>query len=153
MKRSKNELVITQERYAADLLQRSGMSNCKAIDTPLCSTEKLSAVDGDVLGSEDSVKYRSIVGALQYLTLTRPDISFAVKKVCQFLHTPTTVHYSAVKRIIRYVQGTMNLGLRFGVSRSMIVSAFSDVNWWVCCLLWRQLDFMEYEETTHGIKI
>jgi len=50
VKRSKNELVLTQERYAADLLQRSGLSNCKAIDTPLYSTEKLSAVNGDVLG-------------------------------------------------------------------------------------------------------
>ena len=83
-------------------------------------------------GSEDSVKYRSLVGALQYLTLTRPDISFAVKKVRQFLHTLTTVHYSAVKRILRYVQGTINLGLRFGVSRSMIVSAFSDADWAGC---------------------
>jgi hypothetical protein len=45
----------------------------------------------------DSTQYRSIVGALQYLTLTRPDISFAVNKVCQFLHSPTTIHWTAVK--------------------------------------------------------
>lgn len=77
----------------------------------MSSTEKLSAVEGTALGTDDSTKYSSLVGALQYLTLTRPDICFAVNKVCQYLHAPTTVHWSAVKRILRYVRGTMNLGL------------------------------------------
>jgi histone deacetylase 1/2 len=62
------------------------MDKCKSIDTPLSSTEKLSIVEGQRLGPEDSTRYKSLVGALQYLTLTRPDISFAVNKVCQFLH-------------------------------------------------------------------
>ena len=105
---------------------------CKAIDTPLSSTKKLSAVEGDALGPDDSTKYRSLVGALKYLTLTRPDISFAVNKVCQFLHAPTTVHWSAVKRILRYIRGTLNLGLKIGASKYMIVSAFSDADWVGC---------------------
>jgi histone deacetylase 1/2 len=83
---------LSQRRYATDILTRSGMSKCKPVDTPLPSTQKLSVKDGDALGPEDSTKYRSLVGALQYLTLTRPDISFAVNKVCQFLHAPTTIH-------------------------------------------------------------
>ena len=61
---------------------------------------------------EDSTKYGSLVGALQYLTLTRLDISFAVNKVCQFLHAPTTVHWSAVKQILRYIRGIVSLGLK-----------------------------------------
>ena len=69
------------------------------------------------------------MGALQYLTLThRPDISFAVNKVCQFLHAPTTVDWSAVKRILRYVHGTPKLGLKIRKSKSMMVSAFSDAD-------------------------
>lgn len=108
------------------------MDKCKATDTPLSSTEKLSAVEGNTLGQVDATKYRSLVGALQYLTLTKPDISFAVNKVCQFLHAPTTVHWSAVKRILRYIRGTLNLGLKIGVSKSMIVSAFSDADWAGC---------------------
>jgi histone deacetylase 1/2 len=87
------------------------MLNCKAIDTPLVSSEKLSVSDGVKLGPEDATNYRSLVGALQYLTLTRLDISFAVNKVCQFLHEPTTVHLSAMKRIMRYICGTIKLGL------------------------------------------
>jgi hypothetical protein len=104
-------LVLSQGRYAADVLSRSGMDKAKAVDTPLSSTEKLSLTAGDSLGSDDSTRYRSVVGALQYLTLTRPDISFAVNKVCQYLHAPTTIHWSAIKRILRYVSGTIKLEL------------------------------------------
>jgi hypothetical protein len=81
---------------------------------------------------DDSTRYRSLVGALQYLTLTRPNIAFAVNKVCQFLHAPTTSHWSAVKRILRYVKGTINLGLKISPSKSMLVSAFSDADWAGC---------------------
>jgi histone deacetylase 1/2 len=95
----------------------------------MSSTEKLSAHEGDPLGTTDVTRYRSIVGALQYLTLTRPDILFAVNKVCQFLHTPTTVHWRVVKRILRYLKNTSGLGLRIQKSLSTLVSAFSDADW------------------------
>lgn len=74
----------------------------------------------------------AFVGALQDLTLTRPDLSFSVNKVCQYLHSRTTIHWEAVKRILRYVQGTIGLGLRFRISNSMLVSAFSDADWASC---------------------
>jgi histone deacetylase 1/2 len=132
IKRDQEGLVLTQGRYAADILKWSGMSKYKPIDTPLSSTEKLSVTEGSKLGIEDSTRYRSLVGALQYLTLTRPNICFVVNKVCQFLHSPTTTHWSVVKRILRYVRGIMNLGLRIGKSKSMMVSAFSDADWDGC---------------------
>jgi histone deacetylase 1/2 len=69
VKKIKDSLILTQQRYASDILARSGMSRCKAIDTPLSTTEKLSAYEGHALGPDDSTKYRSLVGALQYLTL------------------------------------------------------------------------------------
>jgi hypothetical protein len=73
------------------------MSKCKPAATPMCPLEKLSLYDGQKLGPHDSSQYTSVVGALQYLTLTRPDLLFAVNKVCQFLHSPTTVHWAVVK--------------------------------------------------------
>jgi hypothetical protein len=90
--KAKDGLILSQEKYASDLLKKEGMSDCKPVATPLSTTEKLSLHEGTVLGENDSTKYRSIVGALQYLTLTRPDIAFPVNKVCQFLHSPTTIH-------------------------------------------------------------
>jgi histone deacetylase 1/2 len=106
IKRNSDGLVVLQAKYAADIIKRTNMSNCKPINTPLSSVDKLSATEGDPLGPKDSTNYRSVVGALQYLTLTRPDISFAVNKVCQFLHAPTMIHWTAVKRILRYIHGT-----------------------------------------------
>jgi hypothetical protein len=86
VKPSSDEIVLTQEKYTRDILRRIGMQDCKVMRTPLPTDKKLSLSDGDPLTSDDVTNYRSVVGALQYLTLTRPDISFSVNKVCQFLH-------------------------------------------------------------------
>jgi hypothetical protein len=100
----RNGIILSQDKYALDLLKRVNMASCKPVSTPLSTSEKLSAYEGVPLGPNDAKNYRSVVGALQYLTLTRPDISFAVNKVCQFLHAPTDIHWMAVKRILRYVK-------------------------------------------------
>jgi hypothetical protein len=132
VKRNSDGLLLSQQRYATDVVKRANMWHCKPVDTPISATEKLSLTEGEALGEEDSTKYRSIVGALQYLTLTRPDLSFSVNKVCQFLHKPATVHWGAVKRIIRYVKGTLTMGLQLRRSTSTLVSAFSDADWAGC---------------------
>jgi hypothetical protein len=77
-----------------------GMFSCKPAQTPLSTLEKLLNYIDDLLGPTDATNYRSIVGGLQYLTLTRPDIAFSVNKVCQYLHSPTTAHLTTVKRIL-----------------------------------------------------
>jgi histone deacetylase 1/2 len=156
---------MSQQKYASDILMRAGMFNCKPVDTPMATFDKLSLTDGDPLGAEDSTKYRSMVGALQYLTLTRPDICFAINKVCQFLHAPTTVHWSSVKRILRYLQGTLTIGLHIRRSPSMMVSAFSDADWAGCVddrrstggfaifFFWLQPYILECQEATYYISL
>jgi histone deacetylase 1/2 len=125
-------MTITQRKYALDLLHRVNMENCNSTTTPLPTSERLSSATGTLLGADDSFRYRSVVGGLQYLTLTRPDISFAVNKVCQFLSQPTDVHWEAVKRILRYVKGTLNTGLSFRKSSSTGISIFTDADWAGC---------------------
>jgi histone deacetylase 1/2 len=98
-----NELVMTQKKYSLDLLQRAGMLKCKTTTTHMSTTDKITAVDGELLSSANATEYRSIVGGLQYLTITRPDISYAVNRVCQYLHVHRDTHWSAVKRILRYI--------------------------------------------------
>jgi hypothetical protein len=133
VKRTTTGLVLSQEKYANDLLCRAGMLACKPMATPLSSTEKLSAQGGGgVVGSDDATRYHSIVGALQYLTLSRLDISFAVNKVCQYLHAPTTIHWTAVKRILRFLRHTSKYGLHIRCSLSTFVSDFSDADWASC---------------------
>jgi histone deacetylase 1/2 len=129
VKRNKEGITLSQSKYARDILSRVGMTKCKPVTTPLSVTEKLSRFDGSPLGVDDSTKYRSIVGALQYLTLTRPDLAFSVNKVCQFLHAPTSTHWTAVKRILRYVKFTTEVGLTISRRNSFRISAFSYANW------------------------
>lgn len=132
VKKNSQGLVLSKERYATEVLKRVGMAKCKPTNTPLSTSEKLSSTQGAVLGQNDATQYRSIVGALQYLTLTRPNISFSVNKVCQYLQQPTVDHWSAVKRILRYIQGTVSLGLKINRSASTLISAFSDADWAGC---------------------
>jgi hypothetical protein len=80
----KDGIILCQDKYASDLLKRVGMAMCKPISTPLATGGKLASHIGTPLGLNDAKQYRSIVHALQYLTLTRPDLAFAVNKVVNF---------------------------------------------------------------------
>lgn len=95
-------------------------------------TDKLALDVGTPLNEADTFKYKSMVGGLQYLTLTRPDISFPVNKVCQYLSRPTNAHWEAVKRIFRYIKGTSTMGLNFRKSSSTLLSVFTDADWAGC---------------------
>jgi histone deacetylase 1/2 len=95
----------------------------------MSATEKLSALDGELLSSDDATLYRSIVGGLQYLTVTRPDLSYVVNRVCQYLHAPRDGHWSAVKRILRYIKLTLSTGLSLRPASTDLLSAFSDADW------------------------
>jgi histone deacetylase 1/2 len=129
VKKVNDKLLLTQEKYATDLLKKVRMEDCKSAPTPLSTSDQLSLTSGTPLGPDDCTQFRSIVGALQYLTLTRPDLAFSVNKVCQYLHAPTTEHWTAAKRILRYVKDTVKLGITFTPSSSTFLSAFSDVDW------------------------
>ena len=102
------------------------MIGAKPYSTPTVSGSKLSLHDGTAL--PDATEYRQIVGALQYCTLTRPDIAFSVNQLCQFLHSPTSTHWTAAKRVLRYLKGTITHGLFFSKG-SLSLHAFCDSDW------------------------
>jgi histone deacetylase 1/2 len=95
----------------------------------MASSKRLCRTDGDALSFVDATQYHNIVGGLQYLTMTRPDLSYAVNKVCQYLHEPRTSHWSAVKSILRYVHHTIDTGLQLRSSTCTLLSVFSDADW------------------------
>ena len=109
VRRDASRFFLHQGQYALDLLDRAGMTDCKPVGTPAEAQPKLSDTAGQP--ATDAALYRSIVGALQYLTLTRPDIQFAVQQVCLHMHSHRDVHWSLVKRILRYIRGTPTFGL------------------------------------------
>ncbi|XP_019163466.1 PREDICTED: uncharacterized protein LOC109159809 [Ipomoea nil] len=112
-----------------DLLSRAGMLDCKSLTTPASVTT--SAVPA-ANPYDNPTHYRRIVGALQYLTITRPDLSYAVNRLCQFMHSPTDDNWAMAKRVLRYIKGTISYGLRITSSTSTAIHAFSDSDWAGC---------------------
>ncbi|KAF5785164.1 putative RNA-directed DNA polymerase [Helianthus annuus] len=125
--RSGLDLILSQKKYISDLLHRSGLSDCKPVSSPMSSSQVLLPNDSPLFS--DSTKYRQVVGALQYATLTRPDIAFSVNKVCQFMQAPSENHWTVVKRILRYLKGTADLGLRIRHHTDSVLHAFTDAHW------------------------
>jgi hypothetical protein len=123
-------IFLSQAQYAKDIIARASMSSCKPCMTPVDLSAKLSSTDGPLF--TDPTLYRSLAGALQYLTFTRPDISYAVQQVCLFMHEPRDSHFAFMKRIIRYIQGTIDYGIRIIKSASHSLVAYSDADWGGC---------------------
>lgn len=91
-------LFLSQTKYAEEIIERAGMASCKPSPTPVDTGSKLSSTAGTPY--DDPTFYSSLAGALQYLTFTRPDISYAVQQVCLHMHDPKTKHMNALKRIL-----------------------------------------------------
>ncbi|KAK9079958.1 hypothetical protein SSX86_001633 [Deinandra increscens subsp. villosa] len=127
---SPGSMFLSQQRYARDILRRAGLESCNPVSTPVDTQSKLSATAGTLL--DDPTTYRQLVGALQYLTITRPDISYAVQQVCMHMHAPRSGHMNALKRILRYIQGTLSYGLTFSQSNARTLVAYTDADWAGC---------------------
>lgn len=123
------EVWVGQPAYTESLLQKFGMENAKPVNTPVDTSTKLVKATED----EDSVDqqlYQSAVGSLLYLSVgTRPDITYAVSNVAKFSSLPTKEHWSGVKRIMRYLKGTVNLGLFYNNKGSKKCIGYSDADW------------------------
>jgi len=119
-------MFLSQRQYMVDLLERAGMAECKPCTTPVDINPKLLA-DGPPV--QNPSNYRSLAGALQWLTFTRPDLAYAVQLVCLFMQDPREPHLAALKRILRYVRGTLHLGLLLQPSRSFDLMVYSDADW------------------------
>ncbi|XP_035845135.1 uncharacterized mitochondrial protein AtMg00810-like [Helianthus annuus] len=128
--RNKNNMFLSQQSYATDIIKRANMQNCNPVSTPVDTHAKLSANSGEPF--HDPTLYRSLAGALQYLTFTRPDITYAVQQICMHMHAPRIDHWNALKRIIRYLKGTVTYGLTLGHSSAPSLLAYTDADWAGC---------------------
>ncbi|GKA70398.1 ribonuclease H-like domain-containing protein [Tanacetum coccineum] len=122
-------LFLSQKKYARQLLERAHMVNCNPSRTPIDTDSKLGP---DGVPVQDPTLYRSLAGGLQYLTFTRPDLSYAVQQVCLYMHDPREPHFAALKRIMRYVQGTLELGLQLYASATTSLVGYTDADWAGC---------------------
>nr|GEX71843.1 ribonuclease H-like domain-containing protein [Tanacetum cinerariifolium] len=120
---------VTEKKYALELLDRAHMATCNSTRTQIDTKSKL-GFDGDHVS--DPTLYHSLASGLQYLTSTRPDISYAVQHVCIYMHDPQESHFAALKRILRYIRGTLKFGLQVYASSMGSLVAYYDVDWAGC---------------------
>nr|GEV41405.1 hypothetical protein [Tanacetum cinerariifolium] len=112
-----SDILLSQKKYILDLLQRADLSNCNPVSSPMVTSSSLSLDESTAFSN--SVKYRQVVVSLLYVTLSQPDVTFAINKVCQYMYALAENHWFAVKRILRYLHGIPNTSLE----------AFSYADW------------------------
>ncbi|PKU86279.1 Retrovirus-related Pol polyprotein from transposon TNT 1-94 [Dendrobium catenatum] len=117
---------LNQSRFAQSILERAGMLNCKSVSTP--SSSKISVTNDSNNSFSNPTLYRQLAGCLQYLTLTRPDIAYTVNKVCQHMQNPTNAHFEGLKRLLRFVHGTIHHGLPLFHDKPVLRS-YADSDW------------------------
>lgn len=125
IKQTSEGIELSQRQYIREILIRFQMDQSVSVSSPIIDTRELIKTDADAI----DVPYQQAIGSLQYLcTKTRPDLMFAVNFLARFNSAPKLVHWTAVKRVMRYVKGTQNYALRYryGVEK---IEAFSDADW------------------------
>ncbi|KAH9651467.1 hypothetical protein KPL70_026754 [Citrus sinensis] len=122
-----NGIHLSQAKYIADILAKHDLVNYSPVPTPMSTGHQLTKDSGSEISNNS--QYRSIIGALQYVTLTRPKIAFTVNKLSQFLSNPRTAHWEACKRLLRYLKGTIHFGLQFYNCGAKQINCFTDSDW------------------------
>lgn len=127
VERTKEGLFLCQQKYTRDVLQKFGMMECKPVSTPIEPNAKICAHEGKEL--EDGTMYRQLVGSLIYLTLTRPDISYAVGVMSRYMQSPKKCHLDSARRILRYVKGTIDYGLLYKRGENCNLVGYCDADY------------------------
>ncbi|CAL1401524.1 unnamed protein product [Linum trigynum] len=127
--RNENGLDVCQRKYCIDLLKDTGYLESKGCKTPIDTKVKLTS-QGTLL--ENAESYRRLVGRLHYLTITRPDIAFAVQQLCQYQKSPCSEHIEAACRVLRYLKSSPDQGIHFGNQAELKLTEYSDSDWASC---------------------
>ncbi|XP_025633999.1 uncharacterized mitochondrial protein AtMg00810-like [Arachis hypogaea] len=120
-------LLLSQEKYDNDLLGKAGMTGYKPCKIPLPSSLKISQFGGDRF--DEPALYHLVVGSLQYLTITRPELAYAISKLSQFMQDSLESHWKLVKRIFRYASETIKYGLHLHKNDLLNITAYCDSDW------------------------
>ncbi|XP_019082567.1 PREDICTED: uncharacterized protein LOC109125407 [Camelina sativa] len=128
--RNSEGISVSQRKYCLDLLNDAGLLGCKPKSVPMDPKVTLSKDSGLLL--DDGTPYRALIGRLLYLTITRPDITFVVHHLSQYLSCPTDVHMQAAMHILKYLKNNPGQGLFYSAKDDICLNGFADANWGTC---------------------
>ena len=135
--RSPQGLFLCQRKYTLEIIEECGLLGSKPVDFPMEANHKLALANSTLL--ENPTRYRRLVGRLIYLTITRPELCYAVHILSQFMQAPKEAHMEAARRVLRYLKGTPGQGLLLKADSDLQVYAFCDSDWGACPLTRRSL--------------
>ena len=125
--RETRKTFITQSKYAREILDRFQMSECKYVSTPLDQNVKLYNTDGSK--QTYGTLYCQLVGTLNYLSTTRPNLSYSVIILCQFLNKACETHQKYAKQVLRYLKGTIDYGILYTDVSDVQLTGYPDSDW------------------------
>ncbi|CAM8948212.1 unnamed protein product [Rhodiola kirilowii] len=126
IKRENKGLALSQFHYVEKVLKKFNCLNCSPVSTPMDSSVKLLPNTGEAVSQ---LEYSQVIGCLMYaMTSTRPDIAYAVGKLSRYTSNPSTHHWEAVMRVLKYLKGTMNQGLTY-VGFPSVLEGYTDASW------------------------
>lgn len=128
--RSQEGMFLCQRKYTLDILAETGLGSCKPVDTPLPQNYNLALASGPFY--HDVAQYRRIIGRLIYLTITRPDISYSVHILSQFMKSPRQEHFEAAIRVLRYLKTHPGQGVFLRADNDLQLYAYCDSDWASC---------------------
>jgi len=135
IQQKKGEIKLTQERYIKDILLQFGMNEANPVSTPMDPGSRLNKGKGNKDDIKTNRPYRELIGSLMYIAIgTRPDIAHSVSALSQFNDCFDDSHWSAAKKILRYLKGTVNIGLMFKKSFSGQLEGYVDADWGSCVI-------------------
>ena len=119
-----------QSGYINSILEKFGLLDCNSVSTPIATgTRLLKSTEDDKL-MNDPKEYQSIVGSQMYAMLcTRPDLAYAISQISQFNNTPNETHHAVAKRVLRYLKGTVHVGITFSGSLGLGLELYCDADW------------------------
>lgn len=128
--KNSSDLFLNQRKYTLDILNDTGMVGCKPANTPLPTGISLTDMNNELYTNIS--EYRRLIGRLLYMNITRPDLTYVVQQLSQYVKSPTSAHWDATMHLVRYLKGTITTRMHLPSTSNFRLYTYCDASWASC---------------------